>query len=278
MKIQLLLSASLFMLFSAKGLAQENNCDVRQLQAGTYDFMLKNLDSIKKYTPKTDLITAALELSESGKVTKIGYYTAYGKKEQKEVVIWKGLEAFVKESFSRCPDSHFYNGREHVLQAVLLLPLVKDNITKAKKDVEAGADYIAAGTGKSDVAANSKFTVAVKSFTIKSTISGLPYNKTMEPVTKQGVMDHLRSKMVKLSDAFSIAFDVVKGKEGDLIKYTLYERVDNKSQTVTKEGWRPIVNNKVKLSVKGVRDPHPGVKHIQEGEEFDFDIEIAFSN
>lgn len=272
MNIQLLLSASLFMLFSAKGLAQENNCDVRQLQVETYDFMLKNLDSIKKYTPKTDLITAALELSENGKINKIGYYTAYGKKEQKEVAIWKGLETFVKESFSRCPDSHFYNGREHVLQAVLPLPLVKDNIAKAKKDIEGGANYIAAGTGKTVVARDGKFKVTLNSFTIGK----WQREKKIEPVTKEGTMDYYRSKMVKLSDAFAIAFDVVKGKEGDLIKYTLYERVDNKSQTVTKEGWRPIVNNKVKLSVKGVRDAHPGVKHIQEGEEFDFDIEISF--
>ena len=272
MKIQLLLSASLIMLFSAKSLAQENNCDVKQLQVATYDFMLKNLDSIKIYTPKTDLITAALELSENGKITKVGYYTAYGKKEQKEVTIWKGLETFVKESFSRCPDSHFYNGREHVLQAVLSLPLVKENISKAKKEVEAGANYIALGTGKTIVPRDSKFTVKLKSFIIGK----WQKEKKIEPVTKEGTMDYYRSKMVKLSDIFSIAFDVVKGKEGDYIKYTLYERVDNKSQTVTKEGWRPIVNNKVNLSVKGVRDAHPGVRHIQEGEEFDFDIEIAF--
>jgi hypothetical protein len=277
MKIRLLLSAVLLLIFSVKGLAQENNCDVRQLQVGTYDFVLKNLDSIKKHTPKTDLITTALELTADGKITKVGYYTDYGKKEQKEVKIWKGLETFVKENFSRCPDSHFYNGREHVLQAVFPLPLVKEKITKAKKEVEAGANYIAAGTGKTDVPRDSKFTVAVKSFTIKSSRAGMPNNITMEPVTKEGTMEYFRSKMVKLSDVFFIAFDVVKAGGNNYLKYTVYERVDNKSRTLTKEGWRPIVNNKVNLSVKGIRDSHPGVKHINEGEEFDFDIDIAFS-
>jgi hypothetical protein len=277
MKIKLLLSASLLFFFSAKSLAQDNNCDVRQLQVSTYDFVFKNLDSIKKYTPKADLITAALELSENGKLTKIGYYTAYGKKEQKEVKIWKGLETFVKANFSRCPDSHFYSGREHVLQAVFPLPLIKENITKAKKEVESGANYITEGTGKTNVPADSKFTVALKSFTIKSSRGGMPYNIKVDPVTKEGTMDYLRSKMVKLSDVFTIAFEVVKIKEANYLKYTVYEKVDNKSQTVTREGWRPIVNSKANLSVKGIRDSHPGVKHINEGEEFEFDIDIAFS-
>ena len=271
MKIRLLLSASLLLLFSATGLAQENNCDVRQLQVSTYDFVLKNLDSIKKYTPKKDLITASLELTEKGKVKKISYYSAYGAKGQKEVKIWKGLETFVKESFSRCPESHFYNGRNQVVQAVFPLPLVKENITKAKKEVEAGANYIAAGTGQADVARDSKFTVDLKSFAVGK--------KTIEPIKKEGTMDAFRSKMVRLSDIFTIAFDVVKvsGSKTNYLKYTVYERVDNKSQTVTSEGWRPIVNGKVNLSVKGIRDTHEGVKHIKVGEEFDFDIDISFS-
>lgn len=277
MKLQLLLSVSLFMLFSSKSFAQENTCDIKQLQVDTYDFMLKNLDSIKIHTPKTDLVTAVLELSTNGKITKVGYYTAYGKKGQKEVKVWKGLETFLNENFSRCPDSHFYKGREHVLQSIIPMPLVKENITKAKKEVESTPGYIAAGTGKTEVAANSKFTVALKSFSIKSTIGGLPYNRTIDPVTKQGTMDNFRSKMVKLSDTFTIAFDVVKAGKSNYLKYTLYERVDNKSQTITTEGWRPIVNSKVSLSVKCIRDSHPGVKHIKEGDEFDFDIEITFS-
>ncbi|MHA3787633.1 hypothetical protein ACX0HA_05420 [Flavobacterium hauense] len=279
MRIRLLLSASLLLLFSATGLAQdkENNCDVKQLHVSTYDFVLKNLDSIKKHTPKAELITAELELTENGRLTKVGYYTAFGKKEQKEIKVWKGLETFVKENFSRCPDSHFYNGREHVLNAILPLPLVKADITKAKKQVESGADYIAAGTGKTEIPADSKFTVSVKSLTIKSSRGGLPYNITMDPVTKDGKMDYYKSKMVKLSDVFSIGFDVVKAGKNNYLKYTFYERVDGKSYSLTKESWRPIVNNKVNLQVKGIRDDHPGVRHITAGEEFDFDIQITFS-
>jgi hypothetical protein len=268
MKIRLLLSASLLLIFTANSLAQDNNCDVRQLQVGTYNFLLTNLDSIKKYTPNKDL-TAYLELTEKGAVKKIGYYTSFGKKEQKEVKVWKGLETFVNESFSHCPESHFYNGVDQVVEAVLSLPLLKADIEKAKKQVEAGENYIAAGKGQTDVARDSKFIVDVKSFTVGE--------KILEPVKKEGTMDAFRSKMVKLSDNFSIAFDVVKipGSKTNYLQYKVYERVDNKSRTITSEGWRPIVNGKVNLSVKGIRDTHEGVKHIKVGEEFDFTINIT---
>lgn len=272
MKIQLLLSASLFMFFSVNGSAQEKNCDVRQLQVSTYDFVLTNLDSIKIYTPKTNQITAALDLTEAGAIKKIGYYTNYGKKEQKEVKVWKGLETFVKNNFSRCPDSHFYNATEHLLQATIPLPLSKEGIAKAKKEVESEPNYMAEGVGKTEIPGYSKFKVEVKSFTVGQ----FRHNKTIEPVVKEGTMDAYRSKMVRLSDIFSIAFDVVKEGKNNYLKYTLYERVDNKSQTVTKEGWRPIINNKVTLSVKGIRDSHPGVRHINEGEEFEMNFEISF--
>lgn len=267
------------MFFSVKGLAQEkeNNCDVRQLQTETYDFVLKNLDSIKKYTPKAELITASLELTENGKISKIEYFTSFGKKEQKTVKIWKGLETFVKETFSRCPDSHFYNAKDFVTTAAIPLPLVKENIEKAKKEVESAEGYIAPGARQKEVLPDSKFKVAVKSFVIKSSRGGLPYDITIEPVTKEGVMDSFRSKMVKLSDAYTIAFDVVNLKGFSYLKYTLYQKVDNKSRTITSELWRPIVNNKVNLSVKGIRDSHPGVKHINPGEVFEFDIDISFS-
>ncbi|PZR14573.1 MAG: hypothetical protein DI539_18840 [Flavobacterium psychrophilum] len=271
MKLHLLLSASLFIFFS-KGLAQEKNCDVRQLQVSTYNFVLKNLDSIKKYTPKEGEITAVLDVTEAGAITKTGYFTAYGKKEQKEVKVWKGLETFVKDNFSRCPGSHFYNATAHLLQEVIPLPLTRDGITKAKKEVESAAGYIAEGTGKSDIPLNSKFKVEVKNFNVGI----FRFHQTIEPVIKEGTMDAYRSKLVRLNDVFSIAFDVVKEGKDNYLKYTLYERVDNKSQTVTKEGWRPIVNNKVVLSIKGVRDSHPGVRHINEGEEFEFNCEISF--
>jgi len=100
----------------------------------------------------------------------------------------------------------------------------------------------------------------------------------MEPLVKEGVMDYDRSKMVKLSNLFSIAFDVVKpeGSKTTYIKYKLYEKVDNRARIVTSEEWRPVVNGRVNLSVKGIRDAYPGVFHIKEGEEFEFDIQIVF--
>lgn len=270
MKIQLLLTASLFMLISGRSLAQENNCDVRQLQVSTYDFVLKNLDSIKKYTPNKDLITAAFELTETGKVNKIAYFTGFGANDQKEIKVWKGLETYVKESFSRCPDSHFYEGREQVLRALFRIPLTKENITNVKKGVESGDNYIAPDAKRTDIAPGAKFKVEMKSLTVGK--------KTADPIVKEGVMDLYRSKMVRITDKiFNIGFEIVKVSNVSYLKYTLYERIDNKSQTVTTENWRPIVNNKVKLSVKGIRDEHPGVKHLKAGEEFDFDIEITFS-
>ncbi len=270
MKIQLLLSASLFMLVSGKSLAQENNCDVRQLQVSTYDFVLKNLDSIKKYTPNKDLITAAIELTETGKANRIAYYTAFGENGQKEIKVWKGLETYVKESFSRCPDSHFYEGRDQVLRALFRIPLIKETIAMVKKGVESGDGYIAPDAKRSDIAPGAKFKVELRSLTVGK--------KTADPIVKEGVMDYYRSKMVRITDKiFNIGFEIVKVSGVNYLQYTLYERIDNKSQTVTKELWRPIVDNKVNLSVKGIRDDHPGVKHLKAGEEFDFDIEITFS-
>lgn len=268
MKIRLLLSTSLFLiLFSVKSFAQVNNCDVRQLKVETYDFALKNLDSLKAYT-KNPLVTVSLEFSEKGDIKNIDYYTAYADKNQKKVKVWKNLETFVKESFSHCPDSHFYNGREQVLTAVFALPLMKEELTKAKKEVESGADYIPFGEGQKDIDKNSKYTLEVKNFTVGK--------KTNEPLTKEGVLDYNRSKMVKLSDIFHIAFELEKVGKITYLKYKLYERVDNKGVIITSENWRPVVNGKVNLSVKGIRDTHPGVKHVKEGEEFDFDIQIAF--
>jgi len=270
MKIRILLSASLFlMLFSVKGLAQDKNCDVKQLQAETYDFALKNLDSIKKYV-KSSQITVAFEMTETGVVKNIDYYLAYGAKEQKKVKVWKGLEAFVKETFSRCPESHFYNGREQVVKADFAIPLVKEDIAKAKKNLEGSDGYTAPGTGLTDVPKNSKYTIEVKSLTVGK--------KTNEALVKDGTLDYDRSKMIRLSEIFHIAFDVVKpdGSKTTYVKYKLYERVDNKGRIITSEQWRPVVNGKVNLSVKGIRDTHPGVQHIKVGEEFDFDILITF--
>jgi hypothetical protein len=272
MKLRLLLSASLFMmLFSVKSFAQDKNCDVKQLQAETYDFTLKNLDSIKKYV-KSAQITAAFEMTEKGEVKNIDYYLAYGAKEQKKVKVWKGLETFVKETFSRCTDSHFYNGREQVLKADFSIPLSKEEIIKAKNTLEATPGYTAPGYGLRDVPKDSKYTLEIKSFAVGQ--------KTNEPLIKEGTMDYDRSKMIRLSEIFHMAFDVVKpeGSKTTYVKYKLYERVDNKGRIITSEEWRPVVDGKANLSVKGIRDTYPGVQHMKVGEEFDFDIQITFHN
>lgn len=258
--------------FSSTASAQENNCDVRQLQAGIYDFVLKNQDSIKKYHKTLTQVTASLELGDRGEVKSIAYFTGYGEKNQKKIKLWKGLESFVKESFSRCPDSHFYNVDSHVTASVFAIPFTKEGLEKAKKELLSGAGYIAAGTGQKDIDKNSKYTIEVKSFKV-----GL---KTNEPLKKEGMLDYNRSKMIKLSDLFHIAFELVKlpGGKTTFFQYKLYERVDNKGVIITTENWRPVVNGKVNLLVKGIRDTHPGVKHVKVGEEFEFEIEVTFHN
>ena len=151
--------ASVFlMLFSAKVHAQDKNCDVKQLQAETYDFALSNLDSIKKYVKSAE-ITAAFAFSERGDVKNIDYYLSYGAKEQKKIKVWQGLETFVKEIFSRCPNSHFYNTQEQVLKAEFAIPLTKEEITRAKKNLEKEANYTPPGKGLKDVAKDSKYTL-----------------------------------------------------------------------------------------------------------------------
>ena len=65
-------------IFSFKGFGQNKTCDIKQLQVITYDFAVKNLDSIKKYSATKDKVTAVLEFTEKGSVSKTSYYTAYG--------------------------------------------------------------------------------------------------------------------------------------------------------------------------------------------------------
>lgn len=269
MKITQLLSLSfLLFVFTVKGYSQEKNCNVKQLQLNTYDFVLKNLDSVKKYSNAKDKFATALEFSDKGALTKSGYYTAYGAKGQKQIKIWKGLEKYIQDTFSLCPDSHFYNNRDQVLNAVFEIPFTKEALLKAKQDIEAAEGYVAFGTGKKDIPLDSKYVLDVKSFTVGK--------KVMEPLTKVGVMDYNRSKLITMSPLFYIAFDVIKEGKNNYLKYYVYERVDHKGRMITSENWRPIVNGKVHISVKGIRDAHPGVRHITPGEEFDFDFYITF--
>lgn len=270
MKIKQLFATSLLVLLCiVKGSAQENNCDVRQLQVGTYEFVLKNLDSIKKYTPK-ELITASLEFSEKGELKKTTYYTAYDSPEKKEVKLWKGLEDHIRSSFSLCPDSHFYNNREQVLGTTFKIPLVKENITKAINEVEKGANYIKAGTGQTDISQNSKYIFNLKKIRVG--------DKVVENFKKEGELDYFRSKMFKLNDNFHFAFEVVKvpGSKTNYVRYKLFEAVNYKGVMVTSEGWRPIVNGKLNLSVTGKRDRHEKVKNVNFEETFDIEVDITF--
>lgn len=270
MKIKQLFATSfLVLLCTMKGLAQENNCDVRQLQVSTYEFVLKNLDSIKKHTPK-ELITASLEFSEKGELKKTTYYTGYDSAEKKEVKLWKGLEDHIRSSFSLCPDSHFYNNREQVLGTVFKIPLVKENVTKAIKEVETGVNYIKAGTGQTDIPKNSQYTFNLKKIRVG--------DKVVENFKKEGQLEHFRSKLFKLNDNFHFAFEVIKvpGTKTNYIHYKLFEAVNYKGVMVTSEGWRPIVNGKLNLSVTGKRDMHEGVKDVNFEETFDIEVDITF--
>lgn len=270
MKIKQVFATSLLVLLcTVKGLAQENNCDVRQLQVSTYEFVLKNLDSIKKYT-SNEFVTASLEFSEKGELKKTVYYTAYDSKERKEVKLWKGLEDYIKSNFSLCPDSHFYNNREQVLGTVFTIPLVNKNITEAIKEIESGTNYIKADTGQVDVPKNSKYTFDLKNMRVGE--------KIIEPFKKEGQLDYFRSKLFKINDKFHFAFEIIKipGNKTNYIHYKLFEAVSHKAVMVTTEGWRPIVNKKLHLSVTGKRDRHEGVKDVDFEETFDFEVDIIF--
>lgn len=269
MKITQLLSVSFLLLFvSVKGFSQENNCNVKQLQVNAYDFVLKNLDSIKKYSAVKDKVTAELEFTEKGALTKSVYYILYGDKGQKEVKIWKGLEKYIKNTFSLCPESHLYNGQDQVLSTVFEIPFTKEAVAKAKQDIEIVPGYVAFGTGKTEIPFDSNYTLDVKSFKVGK--------KIVEPLVKEGTMDYDRSKAIKMTEVFYIAFDVVKSGKLNYLKYTIYQNVDHIGRIVTSENWRPIINKKVNLSVKGIRDAYPGVRHITPGEAFEFDIDITF--
>lgn len=268
--IHLLTVIAALILISQKTLAQENNCDIRQLQVEVYDFVLKNQDSIKKHHKTLSKVTVSLDLGEKGEVKGINYFTAYGEKNQKKIKLWKGLENFVKQSFSRCPGSHFYNADSHVTASVFAVPFGKDALEKAKREIELSAGYVAAGKVQKDIDKNSKYTIEVKKLKVGF--------KTNDALKKEGTLDYNRSKMIKLSELFHFAFELVKlpGGKTTFFQYKLYERVDNKGVIITSENWRPVVNNKINLKVKGIRDTHPGVKHVKIGEEFEFEIEVTF--
>lgn len=154
------------------------------------------------------------------------------------------------------------------MNTVFEIPFSKEAVLKAKQQIETAEGYVAFGTGKSDIPVDSKYTLDVKKFSVGK--------KVMDSIVKDGTMNYDRSELIKMSDKFFIAFDVVKAGKTNYLKYTVYERVDHKGRTITAENWRPIINKKVNLSVKGIRDAYPGVRHIVPGEEFDFDIEITF--
>lgn len=270
MRIKQLLATSFFLLLcTVKGFSQEYNCDVRQLKVNAYQFVEKNLDSIKKYTPN-ELITVALEFGDKGELKKAGFFTAYGEKTQKEVKVWKGLTEYVKSSFSLCPESHFYDNRNYVLSTTIKLPLVKTVLEKTIKQAEAEPGYIAAGAGQKDIPKDSKYTLDIKKLVIGERI--------VEPLKKEGNMDSYNSKMMKLTDLFHIAFDVIKvpGNKTNYLKYTLYEKVGRKGIIITSEGWRPIVDGKASISVTGKRDTHEGVKDVNFNEVFDLEMDIIF--
>lgn len=270
MRIKQLLVTSLFLLLcTVKGFSQEYNCDVRQLKVNAYKFVAKNLDSIKKHTPN-EIITAVLEFGEKGELKKTGFYSAYGEKAQKEVKVWKGLSEYMKESFSLCPDSHFYNNRDYVLNTTFKVPLVKAVLAKTIKQAEAEPGYIAAGTGQKDIPKDSKYTLDIKKLTVGK--------RVVEPIKKEGSMDAYNSKMVKLTDLFHIAFEIIKvpGNKTNYIKYKLYEKAGHKGVIITSEGWRPIVDGKATISVTGKRDTHEDVKKVDFNEVFDLEMIISF--
>lgn len=270
MRIKQLLVTSFFLLLcTVKGFSQEYNCDIKQLKVNTYQFVTKNLDSIKKHTPN-EIITAVLEFGEKGELKKSIFYAAYGEKAQKEVKVWKGLAEYVKTSFSLCPDSHFYDNRDYVLNTTFKIPLVKAVLAKTIKQVEAEPGYVAAGTGQKDIPKDSKYILDIKKLVIGK--------RVVEPLKKEGSMDSYNSKMIKLTDLFHIAFEIVKvpGNKTNYIKYKLYEKVSHKGVIITSEGWRPIVDGKASISVTGKRDTQEGVKKVDFNEVFDLEMTISF--
>jgi hypothetical protein len=264
MKIRrLLIAGLLFMAFAHISYSQEFNCDVRQIKLQAYEFVLKNLDSVKKKSPQ-ELIMVAADVSENGVLQKITYRT----KDKKEAKVWKGLSDFIATLFGFCPSSHFYDDTAQVDNDTFTIPLVKETLEKAIAQIKAEPGYRVPGSGFIDIPRNAKYVLDLKKLIVSK--NGLA------PMQLTGTMDVYTSGKVKLSPEYYLVFRVDKKSDSKTtyLSYKIIEVINYKATVVTKESWRPLINGKVHLSVTGHRDTEGDVN--PEKDLFEIEADIAF--
>ena len=260
------LITALIVLASTFGYSQKYNCDVRQIELEAYEFTLANLDSIKKHTPQPQIGLTA-RVSISGQLEKL-IYTVEDKEGKKEVEVWKGLDSAIKNLFSLCSDSPFYNATAQVTGPAFVLPLEKEKLQQAINTIKTAPGYTAPGTGYKALGENAKYTVDIK----KLAVSG----ETIAPTQLSGELKEFTTGMVKVTDEIYLVLtiDTKSDPKANYLAYKIIEAKNFKGVVVTKETKRPLVNGKAHLTVTGERlkgrKPEPADKR------FDIEMDITF--
>ena len=257
-----ILLTTLFTLACIFGYSQKYNCDIRQIELEAYEYALANLDSIKKHTPQPQIAVTA-QVTITGELEKLVYSV-----EDKKVKVWKGLENALKNLFSLCQDSPFYNAAAQVTKAAFVLPLEKEKLSRAINSIKTTPGYTAPGTSYKPLGENAKYTIDIKRLIVS--LSGIA------PIQVSGELKEYTSGMVKITDEFYLVLTIDTKSDPNVtyLAYKVIEARNYKGVVITKETKRPLVNGKAHLSVTGERlqnrEPEAEDKH------FDIEMDITF--
>ena len=257
---------ALLVLASAFGYSQKYNCDTRQIELEAYEYTLANLDSIKKHTPQPQVAVTA-QVTITGELEKLTY-TVEDKKGKKDAKIWKGLDDTLKNLFSLCQDSPFYNATAQVTKTAFILPLEKEKLQLAINGIKTMPGYAVPGTGYKALSENAKYTIDIKKLLVS--LSGIA------PTQVTGELKEYTSGMIKVTDEFYVVLTIDTKSDPNVtyLAYKVIEARNYKGVLITKETKRPLVNGKAHLSVTGERLQN-GVPEPQDS-RFDIEMDITF--
>jgi hypothetical protein len=266
-KMKRLIAALALMLAVISGYSQKYQCNVEDITAEAYSFTLKNVDSIKKYTP-VDKLTVSADVAKGG-LKKLAYYTGFGTKTQKEVKPWTGLDEHLKVLFSLCPDSYFYSDTAQVTNHTFEIPLNAEAAAKAMKSLTSRPARVNPIMGRTEIAADAKFTINLKRLSISGAAIG---EKQLT-----GNLKEYSSGILQLTPEFHIVIkvDAKSDAKVNYLSYKFIELINYKSAVITQETRRPIANNKVHVTVKGIRENN-GVPE-QPLKDFEAEFEVTFN-
>lgn len=258
--------ATLLTLFTVSAHSQKYQCNVEDITAEAYLFASENMDSIKKHTP-ADNLTVSADV-EKGGLKKLSYYTGFGAKAQKEAEPWTGLDERLKVLFSLCPDSYFYSDTAQVTNHTFEIPLDDEAAAKAMSSIVTRPAHIDPVAGRTGIAPDAKYTINLKRLSISGNAMG---GKQLT-----GNLKEYSSGILELAPEFHIIIkaDAKSDPKVNYLSYKFIETINYKSAVITQETRRPIANNKVNVTVRGIRE-NDGIP-VQPSKEFEAEFEVIF--